>query len=85
MAYAGGFVTFGQGMGVVVETGNNTETGRISQLMEQHTDITTPLTRKFDKFSQNWLYFVLGLATLCFAVDLTNLVECVVIPNSIAV
>jgi len=72
MAYAGGFVTFGQGMGVVVETGNNTETGRISQLMEQHTDITTPLTRKFDKFSQNWLYFVLGLATLCFAVGLSS-------------
>jgi len=85
MAYAGGFVTFGQGTGVVVATGNETETGRISQLMVQHTDIATPLTRKFDKFSQNWLYFVLGLATLCFAVDLTNLVECVVIPNSIAV
>ena len=71
MAYAGGFVTFGQGTGVVVETGNNTETGRISQLMEQHIDIATPLTRKFDKFSQNWLYFVLGLATLCFAVGLS--------------
>jgi cation-transporting P-type ATPase F len=71
MAYAGGFVTFGQGTGVVVATGNATETGRISQLMEQHTDISTPLTRKFDKFSQNWLYMVLGLATLCFAVGLS--------------
>lgn len=71
MAYAGGFVTFGQGMGIVVATGNNTETGRISQLMEQHTDVSTPLTRKFDKFSQNWLYMVLGLATLTFAVGLS--------------
>jgi cation-transporting P-type ATPase F len=71
MAYAGGFVTFGQGTGVVVATGNETETGRISQLMDQHIDIATPLTRKFDKFSQNWLYFVLGLATLCFAVGLS--------------
>ncbi|MBD2450203.1 HAD-IC family P-type ATPase [Nostoc sp. FACHB-152] len=71
MAYAGGFVTFGQGAGIVVATGNTTETGRISQLMEQHTDITTPLTRKFDKFSRNWLYMVLGLATLCFAVGLS--------------
>jgi Ca2+-transporting ATPase len=71
MAYAGGFVTFGQGVGVVVATGNATETGRISQLMEQHTDITTPLTRKFNKFSQNWLYMVLGLATLCFVVGLS--------------
>ncbi|BCL36173.1 cation-translocating P-type ATPase [Nostoc sp. MS1] len=71
MAYAGGFVTFGQGIGVVVATGNYTETGKISQLMEQHTDISTPLTRKFNKFSQNWLYMVLGLATLCFAVGLS--------------
>ncbi|ABA23171.1 ATPase, E1-E2 type [Trichormus variabilis ATCC 29413] len=71
MAYAGGFVTFGQGTGVVVATGNNTETGKISQLMEQHTDISTPLTRKFNKFSQNWLYMVLGLATLCFVVGLS--------------
>ncbi|MBD2778852.1 cation-translocating P-type ATPase [Iningainema tapete] len=71
MAYAGGFVTFGQGIGIVVETGNNTETGRISQLMEQHTDLSTPLTRKFNKFSQNWLYMVLGLATLTFAVGLS--------------
>jgi cation-transporting P-type ATPase F len=72
MAYAGGFVTFGQGIGIVVATGNTTETGRISQLMEQHTDITTPLTRKFNKFSQNWLYMVLGLATLCFVVGLSS-------------
>jgi cation-transporting P-type ATPase F len=71
MAYAGGFVTFGQGTGIVVATGNTTETGRISQLMEQHTDISTPLTRKFDKFSQNWLYMVLGLAVLCFVVGLS--------------
>lgn len=71
MAYAGGFVTFGQGMGIVVATGNNTETGRISQLMEQHTNVSTPLTRKFDKFSQNWLYMVLGLATLTFVVGLS--------------
>jgi cation-transporting P-type ATPase F len=70
MAYAGGFVTFGQGSGIVIATGNTTETGRISQLMQQHTDLSTPLTRKFNKFSQNWLYMVLGLATLTFAVGL---------------
>lgn len=71
MAYAGGFVTFGQAKGVVIATGDHTETGRIFQLMEQHTDNSTPLTRKFDKFSQNWLRVVLGLATLTFAVGLS--------------
>jgi cation-transporting P-type ATPase F len=71
MAYAGGFVTFGQAMGVVVATGNETETGRISQLMEQHTNLSTPLSRKFDKFSQSWLRVVLGLASLTFVVGLS--------------
>jgi cation-transporting P-type ATPase F len=71
MGYAGGFVTFGQATGIVVETGNRTETGRISQLMEQHTDLSTPLGRKFDKFSKNWLYGVLFLATVCFFVGLS--------------
>ena len=70
MAYAGGFVTFGQGTGIVIATGNLTETGKISSLIEQRVDLTTPLTRKFNQFSQNWLFFVLGMATLTFAVGL---------------
>ncbi|PIG93410.1 HAD-IC family P-type ATPase [Gloeocapsopsis sp. IPPAS B-1203] len=68
MAYAGGFVTFGQATGVVVATGNATETGRISQLLEQKTDLSTPLSRKLEKFSHTWLYLVLGLATLTLLV-----------------
>ncbi|MGL5081544.1 MAG: cation-translocating P-type ATPase [Microcoleaceae cyanobacterium] len=68
MAYAGGFVTFGQGTGVVVATGNQTETGQISQLMEQHYAISTPLTRKFNHFIHRWLFVVLGLATVTFLV-----------------
>ncbi|MFQ3679576.1 MAG: HAD-IC family P-type ATPase [Pseudanabaenaceae cyanobacterium] len=72
MAYAGGFVTFGQGTGVVVATGQNTETGKISQLMNRGLDLTTPLTRKFNQFSQNWLFFVLFAATLTFAVGLNR-------------
>ena len=70
MAYAGSFVTFGQGTGIVVATGSHTETGKISSLIEQRVDLTTPLTRKFNHFSQNWLLFVLSMATLTFAVGL---------------
>jgi cation-transporting P-type ATPase F len=70
MAYAGGFVTFGQGTGIVVATGSGTETGKISSLIEQRIDLSTPLTRKFNQFSQNWLFFVLGMATLTFAIGL---------------
>ncbi len=70
MAYAGSFVTFGTGKGIVVAIGDATETGRISQLMEQGTSLKTPLTRKFDKFSRTLLYIILGIAALMFAVGL---------------
>ncbi|MEA5502337.1 cation-transporting P-type ATPase [Halotia wernerae UHCC 0503] len=70
MAYAGSFVTFGQGSGLVVGTGSSTEMGRISQSLEKGSSLSTPLTRKFDKFSQKLLYIILGLAALTFAVGL---------------
>jgi cation-transporting P-type ATPase F len=70
MAYAGSFVTAGQGRGVVVAIGDQTETGRISQLIDQRTNLSTPLIRKFDKFSRTLLYIILAVATLTFAVGL---------------
>ncbi|MBD2564035.1 MULTISPECIES: cation-transporting P-type ATPase [Nostoc] len=70
MAYAGSFVTFGTARGIVVAIGEATETGRISQLIEQGTSLKTPLTRKFDKFSRTLLYIILGIAALTFAVGL---------------
>lgn len=70
MAYAGSFVTAGQGRGMVVAIGDQTETGRISQLIEQRTSLSTPLTRKFDQFSRTLLYIILSVAALTFAVGL---------------
>ncbi|WP_414526407.1 cation-transporting P-type ATPase [Nodularia chucula] len=70
MAYAGSFVTFGQGSGFVVSTANATEMGRISQSLERQTNLSTPLTRKFEKFSHQLLYLILGLAAMTFAVGL---------------
>ncbi|MEA5605654.1 cation-transporting P-type ATPase [Nostoc sp. UHCC 0252] len=70
MAYAGSFVTFGTARGIVVAIGEATETGRISQLIEQGTSLKTPLTRKFDKFSRTLLYIILAIAALTFAVGL---------------
>ena len=70
MAYAGSFVTFGQGRGVVVATAEATEVGKISQSMEQRVSLTTPLTRKFAKFSRILLYAILTLATFTFVIGL---------------
>jgi cation-transporting ATPase F len=52
MAYAGTVMITGRGAGVVVATGDHTETGRISQLIAEAPDLTTPLTRKMATFQQ---------------------------------
>ncbi|MEB3309518.1 MAG: cation-transporting P-type ATPase [Snowella sp.] len=70
MAYAGSFVTFGTAKGMVVAIGSATETGRISQLMEEGAALKTPLTRKFDKFSQTLVYIILAIAAFTFVVGL---------------
>lgn len=70
MAYAGSFATFGQGKGIVVAIAAATEVGQISQSMEQRVNLTTPLTRKFAKFSRLLLYGILALATLTFGIGL---------------
>ncbi|MBE9160106.1 cation-transporting P-type ATPase [Nodosilinea sp. LEGE 06152] len=72
MTYTGSLVTFGQARGVVVGIGEMTETGHLSQLMQQSTAIETPLTRKIDKFSKTLLYIILGLATFTFAVGIAQ-------------
>ncbi len=68
MVYAGSLVTAGQGSGLVVAIGAETETGRVAQLMQSSTTLMTPLARRIQKFSRTLLYFVLGMAALAFAV-----------------
>jgi magnesium-transporting ATPase (P-type) len=70
MSYAGSFVTFGQGTGIVIATADATEVGQISQSMERRVSLSTPLTRKFEKFSRTLLYVILTLAALTFAIGL---------------
>ncbi len=54
MAYSGTLVSYGQGTGVVVATGERTEIGRISALLEQVEEIATPLLRQMAQFGR-WL------------------------------
>ena len=70
MAYGGTIVTAGQGRGIVVAIGVATETGKISALMEQQTNLTSPIVRKLEKFSWQLLYVFLGLAALIVVVGL---------------
>ena len=70
MAYAGSFVTFGQGRGVVVATGEASEMGEISRSLQKRVSLSTPLTRRFASFSRVLLYFILAVAALTLAIGL---------------
>ena len=50
LAFASTIATSGQGRGLVVAIGEATETGQISEMVEQSTNLTTPLTRKIERF-----------------------------------
>jgi cation-transporting ATPase F len=66
MAYAGTIVTSGHGTGIVVLTGDQTETGRISEEISIAQEIATPLGRKLSHFSKVLLYIVIVLAAITF-------------------
>ncbi|HET6496082.1 MAG TPA: HAD-IC family P-type ATPase, partial [Thermoleophilia bacterium] len=70
MAYASALVTFGQGTGVVVGIGDDTEVGRISELISQADDLSTPLTKKINAFSRILLIVILALGVVTFIVGL---------------
>jgi len=68
MAHSSTLVTYGTGLGVVTATGDDTEIGRISELIASAEILATPLTRKIAHFSGILLYAILGLAALTFIV-----------------
>ncbi|MCL2160906.1 MAG: cation-transporting P-type ATPase [Betaproteobacteria bacterium] len=66
MAYCGTTVSAGTGYGVVVDIGTDTELGRISQLINEVGDVTTPLIRQMATFGKNVSVVVIGIAALVY-------------------
>ena len=67
LAYSGTLVTYGQGQGIVVATGDGTEIGRISGMLQHVQVLTTPLLKQMAVFAK-WLTIAIGiLATITFA------------------
>ncbi|MDO9475869.1 MAG: HAD-IC family P-type ATPase, partial [Pseudohongiella sp.] len=64
MAFSGTLVTNGQGRGVVVATGSQTEIGRISGLLSQVEQLTTPLVQQMNIFARWLTLVILSIATL---------------------
>jgi magnesium-transporting ATPase (P-type) len=62
MAFSSTMVTQGKGLGVVVETGRNTEIGRISGMVAAVEELQTPLLRKIGHFGK-WLSAAIGVGS----------------------
>jgi magnesium-transporting ATPase (P-type) len=66
MAFSGTLVTYGQGRGLVVATGDATEIGRISGLLATVAPLTTPLLRQLAGFGRTLTILILAMAGLTF-------------------
>lgn len=64
MLYSGTIVSGGQGTGVVVATGLNTEIGRISHLISEVEELTTPLVYQMGQFARWLTLLILVIAAL---------------------
>ena len=64
VGFSGTTVTSGQGMGVVVATGANTEIGRIGGLLSEVQTLQTPLVAQMTVFARWLTLFILAVAVL---------------------
>src|SRR5215831_17285978 len=67
MAFSGTMVVSGRGTGVVVATGNETELGRINQLLAGVSTLETPLLRQIKKFGYAITAVIGVVSVLIFA------------------
>ena len=70
MAYGGTLVTQGTASGLVVATGGRTELGRINQLLNETSQLETPLTRQLAVVSKYITMTVVVLAAVLFTYGL---------------
>jgi len=59
MAFSGGVVTYGRGRGIVVETGMQTQVGKIADLLQHTVDTESPMSRRLEHLGK-----ILGIAAL---------------------
>ncbi|WP_435060502.1 cation-transporting P-type ATPase [Streptomyces sp. bgisy060] len=72
MLHSGALVTAGQGAGITVATGTETELGQIHRLVGAAQTLATPLTVKLAAFSKVLTVVILALAAVTFAIGLVR-------------
>jgi len=66
MAFSSTTVSSGTGRGVVVETGANTEIGKINEMISEMKPVTTPLLRQTAKFGKTISFVIVAIAILIY-------------------
>jgi Ca2+-transporting ATPase len=88
MAFMSTLVTHGRGVGVVVETGMNTEVGKIAHLINTEEKEKTPLEIRLDKLGKTLGLFAIGICIFIFVVALLqgrNITDMFILSVSLAV
>lgn len=87
-AYSSTIVTYGRGKGIVIETGHETEIGKIATTISSFEDEATPLQKKLAGLSKVLGILVVSVAIIVFAVGLLRgmpLLEVFMVAVSLAV
>ncbi|MFA6083247.1 cation-translocating P-type ATPase [Mucilaginibacter sp.] len=87
-AFMSTLVTYGRGVGVVVETGMNTEVGKIATIIDNEAESKTPLELRLDELGKTLGKMAIGICALIFVVALfqkRDLVDMFLISVSLAV
>lgn len=73
MAFSGTTVTTGNAQGIVIATGETTEIGRISGLLQSIETLKTPLVEQMNSFARMLTLFILGFSGIIFLYGLVRL------------
>jgi len=88
MAFMSTLVTYGRGVGIVVNTGMNTQIGKIAKMLDAEDDNTTPLQKKLAQLGKTLGFIAVGISILMFIVSIfqgRDILEMFMISISLAV
>ena len=70
MMFSSSLVTYGRGKGIVVETGMNTEVGKIANIINDTNENQTPLQKKLDKLGKTLGIVALVICAIIFVIGM---------------